>query len=71
MNKEEIVSETKWAGQVGEGRTLTMTSIWQSRCCWKMLLLVPTRKLRVLSMSICCSGRYGWKKEPCTDSMRQ
>lgn len=42
-----------------------MTSMWQSRCCWKMLLVVPTRNDRVLSRSICCSGRYGWKNEPC------
>ena len=44
---------------------MTMTSMWQSRCCWKMLLVVPTRYERVLRRSICCSGRYGWKNDPC------
>lgn len=45
--------------------TSTMTSIAQSFCCLKMLLLVPTSQLDALSIRICCSGRYGWKNASC------
>lgn len=47
--------------------TFTKTSMWQSRCCWKILLVVPTRYDLVLSKSICCRGRYGWKNESCRE----
>lgn len=54
------------------GCTLTRTSMFVLLFWWKNIwFVVPAMYDRVFSedkMSICCKGRYGWKKEPFSKS---